>query len=419
MSATLVHDMGPGWVTTNPATLAVAVDPVGAEVGSASSTRMTASAAAAGEVVRLTPAAPLDLGGYDELRFWVRSTRRARGSAEAPFYLAIAYHDAADLAADVHRWLVPVGRTGRWEHVTIGIGADRRTAVDEIRFDVEAAFPFECQVDELRAVRAEMLRDAEEALARHLADALVLPQMIALPLLTPTTAGGLQAVIALADGFRAGNLIELRDPAGAETHTVQGVTNDTTTGRTTFQFAAGDGVTRVFSTATGRLSLQVPVLVENPPSVLASTTPALQVALMDAREDLERTAYRGVPDSFRRRGALTVCSVRRSARAYVADYMLTVVAPERMQALTIHEAVLQRISMDQPLPIHGVGAPLWILPPPALERDDTDVPTRIHLRIGLHMPVGPRVEQPWVQRAVAVGAQLGAPDDQEGIVLQL
>ena len=419
MSATLVHDMGTGWVSNDAANLVATVDIVGAEDGSPSSTRLVATAASAGRRVALTPAAPIDLGAYDELRFWVRSSRPARGSAGEPFYLAFAYHDAADAASDEHRWLVPVGRAGRWHQVVVGIESDRRTAIDELRFESRLPMTWECHLDELRAVRPEMLRDAREALERRLAPALVLPELAGRPLLSPTTVNGTSAVIALNGGFAQGNLVELRDAAGAETHTVTGVTHNAGTGRTTLQFANNDQVTRVFGTATGRVTLVVPILDENPPMPLASTLPALQVGLLDVHEDPGRTPAIHIRDSFRVRGALTVCSVRPAPRAYIADYQLTIVAPQRDQGLALREAVLRRISIDEPLPIHGVGAPVWILPPPTLEHDDPSIPARIHARLGLHMAIGARAEQPWIQRAEAIGGQPGATDDREGIVVQL
>ena len=35
------------------------------------------------------------------------------------------------------------------------------------------------------------------------------------------------------------------------------------------------------------------------------------------------------------------------------------------------------------------------------------------------MAIGARAEQPWIQRAEAIGGQPGATDDREGIVVQL
>jgi hypothetical protein len=411
--------MGAGWLSSDAVNLTATVDPVGAEGESASSTRLVATAGSAGRRIALTPAAPIDLGAFDEMRFWVRSSRPARGTAGEPFYLAFAYHDAADVPTDEHRWLVPVGRADRWQQVVVGIEADRRTAIDELRFESRLPIAWECRLDELRAVRPDMLRDAREAFERRLAPALVLPELAGRPLVAPTTINGTSAVIGLARGFAPGNLVELRDATGAETHSVTAVTHNVATGRTTLQFANSDQVTRVFGIATGRITALVPILDENPPAPLGTTSPALQLGLLDLREDPERSPAINTRDSFRIRSSVTVCSVRPAPRAYIADYQLTVVAPLHDQGLALREAVLRRISIDEPLPIHGVGAPVWILPPPTLEHDDPSIPARIHARLGLHMAIGARAEQPWIQRAEAIGGQLGAPDDREGIVLQL
>jgi hypothetical protein len=424
VTATLIHDMGAGWVTNDAVNLAISTDPAVAEPASASSTRIVATPAGVGRRIALTPAAPVDLRGYEELRFWVRSNRPARGTTTEPFFLAFAYHDVTDTPNDEHRWMVPIARANRWEPVAVGIEADKRGAVDQLRFESIQGVGYECRLDELRAVRPEMLRDAREAIEQRLAPVLPLPALANRPLAAPTTVNAQSIVVALERSFGVGNLVELRDPAGFEVHTAIDVTHDTATNRTTLQLAATDRVTRVFSVATGRVTLLVPIVDDNAPSPVAATSPALQVALVDVREDLERTPWVSVRDSFRSRptatgGVLTVCSVRRSPRAYVADYILTIIAPNREQALTLREAVLRRISIDEPLRIHGIPAPVWVMPPPALEHDDPSLPARIHVRVGLQLQVEPRAEQPWVQRAEAVGGQLGSPDDREGIVLQL
>jgi hypothetical protein len=140
---------------------------------------------------------------------------------------------------------------------------------------------------------------------------------------------------------------------------------------------------------------------------------------LDAREDLDRTGYVTQRDSFRLRGALTVCSVRPAARAYGVDYQIVARARTRTQQMFIQTALLQRLSIDVALRINGVPSPVAILPPPPVEDREVGLLAPIYLRIGTRMETAPRVEQPWVRRAEARSAPKDAPLDQEGIVIQL
>ena len=76
MSNALVHDMNTAWVSSAPA-LAVSVDPLAPPGAAGSSNHFVAAAGALNAVVSLTPPAPLDLRGFDEIRFWIRADRAA------------------------------------------------------------------------------------------------------------------------------------------------------------------------------------------------------------------------------------------------------------------------------------------------------------------------------------------------------
>jgi hypothetical protein len=118
------------------------------------------------------PAVPLDLRQADELRFWIRSDRRAHGGPDAPFYLA--FEADTDPAAPAGPWrrLVPIATAGEWELVTLWLGdmpAELRRAVAVLRLcGLDRATEFRAQVDDLLATRPEPVRDLETALHRRL-----------------------------------------------------------------------------------------------------------------------------------------------------------------------------------------------------------------------------------------------------------
>jgi hypothetical protein len=167
MSSTVVDAFDTAWVSS-AGTLQVAVD-TDAFVGDGpASNRFDAPDGALGATATATPAAPLDLSGFDELRFWIRSSRPADGSSRARFFLEISFTDANDAPGETHAWLVPVNRADIWEQRRIGIESERRSAVAALRFRCLTADAFTCNVDELLAVHEEMLADVEDALAATL-----------------------------------------------------------------------------------------------------------------------------------------------------------------------------------------------------------------------------------------------------------
>jgi hypothetical protein len=417
LSFQLVHDMDLPWPSSNAALLtSLPSDGVAPALGPLA-TRLHTVAGALNAFVEFLPAAPLDLGAFDELRFWVNATRAARGSAAAPFYLEFSYVDAGDLPGELHRWFVPVNAPGRWELRRIGIENDRRTAINRLRFTCLTGVPFACRLDHLLAVREEMLPDLEVALASHLGANLGLPGTTAVALSQNGNPGDVQVVIPPTPGFAAGNRIRIEGGGSlAEEHSVSVVTPGV---NTTLAFGGGETLLSPFPSGVATVTLLVPVIVESPPAPASPPTPAVLVTPLDAREDLDRTGYALQRDSFRARGALTVCSMRPAARACSADYQITILASERPQQRVIHDRLLDRISAARALWVLGTAFPVWILPPPALLDRATGQGAPMYVRIGTRRETAPRREGVFVVRAEVAAARKDAPLDQEGIVLNL
>src|SRR5215472_2460510 len=107
MSSVMDHPFDTPWASTDPAHLGVTLDQALFVQGTASNLLATAGGAA-GASAHYAPAAPVDLGAFDELRFWVRCDRRADGSPPSPFFLELSYVDAGDGPNELHQWFVPV-----------------------------------------------------------------------------------------------------------------------------------------------------------------------------------------------------------------------------------------------------------------------------------------------------------------------
>lgn len=418
MSGLLIHDMDSAWLSSDALLLAAAADSAVVAAPGAASLRLIAQSGSTGTTVQFAPAAPLDLTAYDELRFYVRATRPADGSAAAPFYLEFSYVDAGDAAGEEHRWFVPVNAANEWEQRRIGIGADRRSAINLLRFRSLTGRPFTCWLDELLAVSEDMLPDVEAALVAAVSGGLVLPGVSAVPLLQAAAAGALALVLPLRPGFHAGNLIRIEGgSAGVEEHQLTAAQHDTAAGQTTLSLGVGDAVIGNLPAGTATVTLQVPVVVELPvPTTLPS--PALLLTHLDAREDLERTTYFTQRDSFRPVGSQVVCSIRPAPRAYQVDYQITVNAPDRGQQVFFHNRLVQRLSIQAGLRINGAVAPVTMLAPPLLDERRTGLPAPLYVRIGSHMQTAARQTVPLVQAVQAETARIDAPQDQEGITIE-
>jgi hypothetical protein len=411
----LLHAMAAPW-TSSTAALSVTVEPVGPD-GPGSSNRVTAPFGATGATATFTPAAPLDLSAFDELRFWVNADRPADGSAGAPYWLELSYRDAADLPGEEHRWFVPINAEGVWEQRRIGIAADRRTAVDRFRFTVLDDRPFSLAVDELLAVDERMLEDLEAALVAHVGESLSVPGLVDVPLTATANPGAAMISVSAAAPFAAGNRVLLTNGVGADE--VHEVTLVTPVGAA-HNLQLADTVGGTFNAGAGLVTALVPVIVEAPPTLTPHPTPSVVITPLGLTEDPERARYHQQRDSFRPRAALVACSVRPAPRAYLADYQVAVVAQDRAQQATIVDEFQTRLSTDVPLHVNGARWPVWIVPAlPLLNREFGTLAPSTYLRVGARAEIAPRVEIPWVQRVHVGAGRPDAPAEAEGIVLQL
>src|SRR2546422_756303 len=412
MPSIVVHDMDSAWQSSAPA-LSVAVDPAVFVGTGPASNRFTATTAAVNATAAFNPAAPLDLGLFDELRFWILGDRAADGSSTSPFYLELFYV-ASSAPALEHRWFVPVNRAGQWEHHIVGFAASEpRGQLTRLAFRAITTLPFVCYVDELLAVREEMLPDAELALTAAVGGNLSLPGLTNLATVAPPNAGDTQVVVASTPGFNVGNRLRVSGSSvGDQSFNVRQVTTAGAT--TTLDFELGESLAGTFA-GNALVSVVVPVVVETSVTPTAAPNPAVIVTMLDAREDSERTGYFLQRDSFREFGPLTVCSVRPAPRAYTVDYQITVRGTVRAQQLAVHDALLRRLSSDLGLRINGAVAPVWMVAPPALLERKLGELAPIYLRIGTHLQTAPRAEQTWVRRTEVRAAPLDAPLDWERV----
>jgi hypothetical protein len=420
MSNLLVHNMDTAWTSSAPAVLLVSIDGQTFFGEGIASNRFEAQSGALNAFAEFVPGVALNLSNFEELRFWIRSDRPADGSVIRPFYLEFSYLDVNDAPGEEHRWFVPLNQSGVWEQRRIGIGADRRSAIARFRFRCLTDSPFRCHIDELLAVREEMLPDLEQVLVAQLDRQVILPGLTAVALKQAAVPGDTQIVLPHTPDFDVGNRI-LVQQGGAinETHDVTSVDHNPGMDTTTLHFAATDAVVNNLSANIATASVLVPVVVEAPPTPTTAPRPTIIATMLDAREDLDRTTYVTQRDSFRPRGVLTVCSVRPAARAYLVEYQLTASAPRRAQQILIQSLLLQRLSMDQALRINGVPSPVWIVPPPELTKRKLGRLAPVYVRIGTRLETAARQEQPWARRTEVTAGPLDMPLDQEGIIIEL
>jgi hypothetical protein len=123
----------------------------------------------------------LDLTNFDDLRLWINSERPADGTTELPFFLEVRLASAAlalhDPANTWQRYL-PVSQAGTWESIRLGIGdlpPAVRNAVTLMQLRCsDATTAFNCDVDDILAVRDGMVGDVDAALLALLNNVLVL-----------------------------------------------------------------------------------------------------------------------------------------------------------------------------------------------------------------------------------------------------
>ncbi|MCC7164257.1 MAG: hypothetical protein IT331_17310 [Anaerolineae bacterium] len=142
--------------------------------------KVTGTTAALNHVLRRTLAAT-DLTNLDALCFWLKSSRRADGSPARPFFLEMRLASAAiGLDAPANTWsrLIPVEQNDTWEFVRLGLddlpaGIRNAVTVMQVRC-VNAETSFTANLDDMLAVRAEMIGDADAALRARLHEQLTL-----------------------------------------------------------------------------------------------------------------------------------------------------------------------------------------------------------------------------------------------------
>ena len=125
--------------------------------------------------------AGLDLTNFDELRLGLYSDRPADGTPERPFFLEMRLASAAVALNDPRNtWqrYLPVPQMKTWESVRLSIGdlaAAIRSAVTVIQLRcADASVSFNCNVDNIIAVRDAMIGDVDAALRAQLDGILVL-----------------------------------------------------------------------------------------------------------------------------------------------------------------------------------------------------------------------------------------------------
>jgi hypothetical protein len=413
----LLHSMATAWTSSNAAVLSAAADLANSVDGNGGN-RLVATSGALNAYVEWLPIAPLDLGRFDELRFWVLGTRPADGGASAPFYLELSYTDVNDAPGEEHRFYVPVNRAGVWEQRRIGIAGDRRSAVNRLRFRCLIGLPFTCFLDEILAVREEMLKDAEDALSARLSQGIAFEGAYQVPLKQTANAGDKKLFVPLSTAFVANNRVLLAGSApSTEEHTLLSVTHDTATDTTTLQLDAADAVITTRAAGAGNVTLLAPVIADVAYGAGGAPMlkPAILLTLLESREDPMRTSRHTQRDTFRPRPAGLASSVRPSAQAYFIDYQITAVAPSRRQQLHLYDHIVGRLRGFGPtgtaeaIRINGAPAPLVQMPSPPLDERQTGDPTALFLRIHTRREVAPRVEVPGVVTTTITSGQLASP----------
>jgi hypothetical protein len=113
----------------------------------------------------------LNITQFNDIRFWLRGNRLADGSPGRPFYLEVRLASAAmglNDPGNTWRRFLPITQVDAWDLVILSLDnlpLAVRSAVNMIQFRcVNDSAPFVCFLDDLLAVREEMIGDAESAL---------------------------------------------------------------------------------------------------------------------------------------------------------------------------------------------------------------------------------------------------------------
>ena len=180
--ATPWQALSPDGVT--PSTeLSVALESANVRFGAdARSLRLTATRSATGHLVRRALPTALDLRPFDELRLSLWSSRATHGtSPQQPFFLELKLGNntlAPDAPANTWHRLLPVHSRSTWEPVRLGLAdlpSFLRSSMRVLQLRcVDASTAFTCFLDDLIAVREEMIPDVEAALLARLHQKLTL-----------------------------------------------------------------------------------------------------------------------------------------------------------------------------------------------------------------------------------------------------
>jgi hypothetical protein len=145
----------------------------------ASSGRISATTKALNHTLRRT-LGPVDLTNFDEIRFWINSDRTADSTPGRRFYLEIRLASAALLLRDPNNsWqrYLPVAQAGTWDCVRVSLGdlpAAVRGSLNTIQFRCsDASAAFNCNLDDMIAVRDAMIGDVDAALQGQLNNVLM------------------------------------------------------------------------------------------------------------------------------------------------------------------------------------------------------------------------------------------------------
>jgi hypothetical protein len=175
VTTTPVDELAVPWAVSSPL-WTVAADACADALGRGELGMLIRSAA--GEPADPAPSAerrfapPLDLGGADELRLWLRSTRAADGSPTRPFYLAIeATTDPPEGGMSWVRFL-PIPRPDVFALHRLWLAdmpAPLHRAIGYLRLrSLDPTTAFEAAIDDIVAVRPEPVGDVEAALVARL-----------------------------------------------------------------------------------------------------------------------------------------------------------------------------------------------------------------------------------------------------------
>src|SRR2546426_9001948 len=130
---------------------------------------------------------------------------------------------------------------------SVGFAASEpRGQLTRLAFRAITTLPFVCYVDELLAVREEMLPDAELALTAAVGGNLSLPGLTNLATVAPPNAGDTQVVVASTPGFNVGNRLRVSGSSvGDQSFNVRQVTTAGAT--TTLDFELGESLAGTFA----------------------------------------------------------------------------------------------------------------------------------------------------------------------------